>query len=164
MQALNGVLPYDWASFLRTHLDRTSHDAPGVAGGYRLVYNDKPSPFLKSMEGRRKARDFSWSVGLSMGEEGVIAGVVWDSPAFKANLVRGGKIIAVNGLAYEDADDLDAAIKLAQTSKAPIALLVRDGNHFRTVHIDYHDGPRYPHLERVPDTKATLDDILAPLK
>jgi len=29
------------------------------------------------------------------------------------------------------------------------------------VRIDYHDGPRYPHLERVEGTPPRLDDILA---
>ncbi len=45
----------------------------------------------------------------------------------------------------------------------PIALIVSNGERFRTVEIDYHDGLRYPHLERVEGAPARLDDILAPL-
>lgn len=164
--ALNGVLPYDWAAFLRSRLDGTGGAAPldGLArGGYRLVYTDRASDFLRSLESRRKTRSFDWSVGLRIGEGGQINGVVWDSPAFRAGAVRGGRIIAVNGLAYGDADDLAAAIKLAQGSAAQIELLVRDGNHFRTLQIDYHGGARYPHLARIAGTPAVLDDILAPL-
>jgi hypothetical protein len=30
------------------------------------------------------------------------------------------------------------------------------------VRIDYHDGPRFPHLEPIPGATPRLDDILAP--
>ena len=43
---------------------------------------------------------------------------------------------------------------------APIALLVKDNDRFRTVQIAYHDGLRYPHLEPAAGGKASLDDIL----
>jgi predicted metalloprotease with PDZ domain len=98
-----------------------------------------------------------------MGGEGKINAVSWGSPAFKAGFAKGGKIIAINGLAYDDSSDLADAIKLAQGGKTPIEILVQDANHFRTLRIDYHDGLRYPHLERVPNVPDRLDDILAPL-
>jgi hypothetical protein len=41
-------------------------------------------------------------------------------------------------------------------------LLVKNGDRFRTVKIDYHDGLRYPHLERVGNGPASLDEILKP--
>jgi hypothetical protein len=78
-------------------------------------------------------------------------------------MAKGGKIIAINGLADEDSSDLADAIKLAQTNKTPIEILVQDANHFRTLRIDYHDGLRYPHLERVPNTPDLLDAILTPM-
>ena len=43
----------------------------------------------------------------------------------------------------------------------PIEFIVRSGDRFRTVRIDYHNGLRYPHLERDPATPARLDDIIA---
>jgi predicted metalloprotease with PDZ domain len=167
VKALNGVMPYDWAGFLRTRLDRTVAEPPldGITrGGYKLVFTDKQSAFSKSVETRRKGHDFTYSVGLSIGSGGSVTNVIWNSPAFHAGLVRGSKIIAVNGISYEDAMDLTAAIKLAKTSKAPIELLVQDDRHFRTLQIDYHDGLRYPHLERVANKPALLDDLLAALK
>ncbi len=167
VKALNDVQPYDWANFLSTRLH--THDAKhlldGIArGGYRLVFTDQKSSFEKAEEALRKSSDFAFSLGLDIGEEGTIENVVWGSPAFRASLTRGGKIIAVNGLAYGDSSDLEDAIKLAHTGKPPIEILVQDGNHFRTVRIDYHDGLRYPHLERVAGAPARLDDILEPLK
>jgi predicted metalloprotease with PDZ domain len=167
VRTLNDVTPYDWAQFLRTRLDRTGGGAPldGITrGGYRLVYTEKPSAMLKSVEARRHVHDFTFSVGLIVGSGGGIEGVIWNSPAYRAGLVKGGKIIAVNGLSYEGADDLAGAITLAQTSRTPIDLLVQEDRHFRSVSIAYYDGPRYPHLERVAGTPALLDDLLAPLK
>ncbi len=167
VKALNGVLPYDWAGFLRTRLDRTGGSAPldGIArGGYQLVYTEEENAYLKSAEAERHSKNFTWSVGLDIGGEGSIKGVEWNSPAFRAGLTVGGKIIAINGLAYQDASDMVTAIKLAKTATAPIEVLVQEDRHFRTVQIDYHGGLRYPHLQRVQDKPALLDDLLAPLK
>jgi predicted metalloprotease with PDZ domain len=167
VKTLNDIMPFDWKTFLRTRLDGISASPPldGITrGGYKLVYTEKPSAFLKSIEGRRKGHDYTWSVGFSLGSGGTVSGVLWNSPAFRAGLVRGSKLIAVNGISYEDSSDLTDAIKLAKTSKAPIELLVQDDRHFRTLQLDYHDGLRYPHLERVAGKPALLDDLLAALK
>ncbi len=167
VQTLAGVMPYDWAGFLRTRIDAVSAHAPldGIArGGYRLVYTDTPSETLKSVQAKRKTHDFTWSIGLSLGSGSTIGSVVWNSPAYRAGLVRGGKLVAVNGLSFEDATDLSSAIKLAAHAAEPIELLVQYDRHFQTVRIDYHDGLRYPHLQRVADKPALLDDLLTPLK
>ena len=44
----------------------------------------------------------------------------------------------------------------------PITLIVKDGDQYRTVVLDYHDGLRYPRLERIPGTPDRLGDILTP--
>ena len=166
VKALNGIEPYDWAGFLNDHLH--SHDAAhlydGITrGGWRLVYNDQQSDLLKAAGSRRGYTDFSWSIGILISKENTIASVDWGSPAFKAGLAPGGHIIAVDGLAADDADAVADAIKLAATGKDPIQLLVQEGRHFRTVSIDYHGGLRFPHLVRVENTPDLLDKILAPL-
>jgi hypothetical protein len=38
-------------------------------------------------------------------------------------------------------------------------LIVKTGDEYRTVEIDYHDGLRYPHLERIPGTSDRLSAI-----
>ena len=70
-------------------------------------------------------------------------------------------MIAVNGTAYS-ADRIKDTIKAAKTAPEPIELIVKNGDRFRTIRIDYHDGLRYPRLERNGATPARLDDILAP--
>jgi predicted metalloprotease with PDZ domain len=168
VKTLNTVYPYDWATFLRTRLDRKGDGAPldGITrGGYKLVYTDTPSAYQKSEDGKRKFHDYSDSIGLNLGGDGnTISGVIWNSPAWKAGLMKGGKIIAIDGLAFDGGDDLSSAIKTAQRLETPIELLLQYGNHFRTVQILYTGGLRYPHLERVPGTPALLDDILTPIK
>jgi predicted metalloprotease with PDZ domain len=164
VRALNAVEPYDWASFLRERLDKAGGGVPmdGLArGGYRLMYTDTPSEVTKSLDTVMKMDDFLYSLGFSLSKEGAIGEELWDSPAFKAGLVPGTRLIAVNGIAYE-AGKLTDAIKAAKTGSAPIELLVRNDDLFRTVRIDYHDGLRFPHLEAIPGTPARLDDILAP--
>jgi predicted metalloprotease with PDZ domain len=166
--ALNGVMPYDWAKFLHARVDAAGTQAPidGITrGGYKLVYTDTPSAFQKSAERRRKMKDFSDSLGFSMDSSGgTVNSVIWGSPAFRAGLVKGAKIIAVNSLAYDGASDIEDAVKQAKASHQPVDLLVQVGSHFRVTRIPYFEGLRYPHLERVAGVPALLDDVLAPLK
>jgi predicted metalloprotease with PDZ domain len=164
--ALNAVQPYDWATFLRTRLDGHGPGAPldGVArGGYRLVYTDTPSGYEKSQMARRKFEDFTYSVGFTVTRDGTLADVQWNGPAFKAGLIPGETLVAVNGTAY-DADDLKAIITAAKGTSFPIELLMKNGTHYKTVTLNYHDGLRYPHLERDASQPARLDEILAAKK
>jgi hypothetical protein len=39
---------------------------------------------------------------------------------------------------------------LQKEGKAPLALLLKEGEQYRTVTVDYRDGLRYPRLERHP--------------
>jgi hypothetical protein len=59
---------------------------------------------------------------------------------------------------------LREAILAAEQSQGPIKLLLKRGDDFLTVSLDYHGGLRYPHLERVESTPDRLDEILAPGK
>jgi predicted metalloprotease with PDZ domain len=162
VRALNAVAPNDWAGFLHARLDApVATPLDGITrGGYRLVYTDVESDFTRSNEKDRKITDYAYSLGMIVDAEGSTGDVTWDGPAFKAGVTVGSKIVAVNGVAY-DGDRLKDAIKAAKTDKAPIRLLIKRGDIYRTVAIDYHGGLRYPHLERVPNTPALLDATLA---
>jgi len=162
--ALNGVVPYDWAGFLRARLEGHGPGAPldGLTrGGYRLAYTDQETPYQKSVEELRHVTDLTFSIGLVVGKEGVLSDVLWDGPAFKAGLAEGTTLVAVDGEAY-DAEGLKQAVRLAQGGSTPIELLVKSKDSFRTVRIDYHGGLRYPHLQRTAATAASLDAILTP--
>ena len=49
-----------------------------------------------------------------------------------------------------------------KTDKNPIHLNVERQKDYRDVAIDYHDGPRYPHLVKVGTGETGLDKLLAP--
>ena len=163
VNALNRVQPHDWNKFLRARLDGHGPGAPldGLnRGGYKLVYKETPSEYFKNEEERRKISDLTYSLGMIIGNEGKLTEVLWEGLAYQKGLTVGTQIIAVDGIAY-NIDRLKAAIKDAQKTGSSIELLVKNGDHYRTVRMDYHDGLRYPHLERT-GAVAFLDQILAP--
>jgi predicted metalloprotease with PDZ domain len=163
VKALNAVVPYDWASFLHERLQSHGPGAPldGLTrGGYKLVYTDTPSEWTRTSEQRRHSVDLTYAIGVAISSNGTLAAVQWDGPAFKAGLTDGWRIVAVNGEAYSG-DVIKRAVTAAKGTSAPIDLTVQWGSRVETVHIDYHGGLRYPHLERVEGTPARLDQILA---
>ena len=83
-------------------------------------------------------------------------------PADKARLAPGEKIIAVNGQIFSS-DALQAAIRATKGNTEPMHLIVQAGSFVSTAELDYHDGERYPALERVDTAPAYLDDITRPL-
>ena len=166
---LNVVVPYDWARFLRERVDRIhAHaDLAGIEqGGYKLVYKDQPSTSESLMMGAEGARSASldcwFSIGLSVSADGRIADVRWNGPADQARLAPGEKIMAVDGRVFSP-DVLRDAIRAAKGATAPIQLLVQADSFVSSASIDYHDGERYPVLERVQGTPDYLDDITKPL-
>lgn len=162
--ALNRVAPYDWAGFLKDKLQRTGEDAPldGLArSGWKLSFGPEPTAFVKSNEERNKNKDFSWSLGIVVGKDGALEDVLWGSPAFAAGLSKGDSLLAVNGRSYS-ADLLRQALIDAQKNAQPIELILKNLDRWRTVRIDYRDGPRYPRLERLAGTPDRLSAILKP--
>lgn len=163
VHALEAVQPHDWARFLRERLDAVGTSAPleGLTrAGWKLVYDDKPSEFFKTEETEHKHTDLTYSLGVQIDEkEGKLSSVQWDSPAYRAGLAPGVTIVAVNMLAYK-ADALKNAITAAKDGGSPIELLVKDGDNYRIVRVDYRGGLRYPKLERLPNTEDRLNAIL----
>ena len=165
VRALNEVVPYDWATLLRERVGATTTHAPlgGIErGGWKLVYNDQPNRHAQAIEKLVKFSDFSYSVGFSVSENGEFYDVIAGSPAHAAGLGPGMKLIAVNGRKYSP-PLMHAALKAAQASAGPIALLVENAQYIKTYSVVYHGGDQNPHLERVSDQPDLLSDILKPL-
>jgi len=162
---LNGVVADDWADFLRKRIDGEVPFASSVeATGWKLVYRDKPSDYAKAQDKQAKGTvSYLYSLGLVADKDGMVTEVRWDSPAFDAGVGTGMVLAGVNDLAY-DKDTLEDAITAARTDKAPIRLLVKDFNRFRTIDVDYHGGLRYPHLERIEGTPDYLTPIFTARK
>lgn len=167
VQTLNQVQPHDWARFLRDRLDTHGPGAPldGLArGGWRLVFSEQESSFARQSDGwsgasgRERSADFQYSLGLIVAPDGKLEQVAWGSPAFDAKLAPGMQLVAVNLQAYKP-EHLAQAVTANKGGKAPIQLIVRTGEQYRLVSLDYRLGLRYPHLERVDSTPDRLSLI-----
>jgi predicted metalloprotease with PDZ domain len=166
---LNDVLPYDWATFLHDRIDvpNPHTDLAGIErGGYKLVYNDKPTRSTRAMGAAGGARSPAINVWYSLGfrvmGDGTIGDVRYDSPADRVELTSGQKIIGVNGEVFSGTA-LNQALDDSKGNDQPIKLLVQADDKLLTIEIPYHDGQRYPSLERIDGTPDLLDEITKPL-
>ena len=165
---LNQVIPYDWAGFLHERVDLIHPHAnlDGITrGGYKLIYQDHPSDtetVYESNPHNAGALNAWYSLGLFVKGSGEIDDVRWGSPADRAKLAPGEKILAVDGRVFS-ADTMKAALAQAKGNAAPIHLLLQSETYVRPADIDYHDGERYPLLVRDPAHKDYLDEITTPL-
>jgi predicted metalloprotease with PDZ domain len=165
VHALNEVWPNDWAAFLHERVVAVAPKAPLeglLRGGYRLVYDETENPFLKAADKHKHRLTLSSSVGLVIdADDGMLSDVSWNGPAFQAGLAEGMQIVACDGVAF-DADRFVESLQAAKHTTLPMQWIVRQGDRYRVVDVDYHAGVRYPHLQREPKTVARLDDILKP--
>jgi predicted metalloprotease with PDZ domain len=165
VKALNAVQPYDWAGFFRARVFDVAPQMPEngfTQGGYRLVYNDAEPDWLKH-QNSEFGNSFDSSLGFFVSKEGNIENVVWNGAAFKAGITPEMQLEAVNDQKYTP-KLLHETILAAEKNQQPIKLLLKRGDEYRTVSLDYYGGMRYPHLERVEATPDRLDAILAPVK
>ena len=103
-----------------------------------------------------------WTLGMNVGSDGRIEDVLVGSVSDKASLGPGMQIVAVNGRQFS-VSLLGDAINDAKGNSTPIELIVVNTGYYKVVHLDYHDGLRFPHLVRVDGTPDLLDEILKPM-
>ena len=166
IHALNNVAAYDWDRFLTQRLHSHGPGAPldGLTrGGWKLVYTDTPTEYLRGLEDQRKGMDFMFSLGfdVSSRDYGQLTEVLWGSPAFEAGLTAGTILIAVNGREYRP-ERLREAIGIAKNAHTPIELIVKNLDRYRIVRVPYYEGLKYPRLERVERSEDRLAAIMKP--
>jgi predicted metalloprotease with PDZ domain len=162
--ALAELVPHDWKGFFGERLNSTAARAPmnGIeASGWRTAFRDTQSDFSKAIEATSKTTDLRYSIGLSLAQDGVVRDIIPGAPAAQAGMAPGMKLMAVNGRRYSPAL-LREAIKNAKGTAGPIELLVEDREFYKTYRVDYHDGERYPHLERDESRPDLLEEIIRP--
>ncbi|HYU31893.1 MAG TPA: M61 family peptidase [Thermoanaerobaculia bacterium] len=162
--ALNKIVPYDWHAFFATRVEAVAPRAP-VGGlenaGWKLDYDDRPNTYQAAREKSLKIVDATFTLGLWLKEDGTIADIVVSGPAWEAGFGPGMKITAVNGRTWSR-DVLNEEIAAAVHSKAPLEMTAAQGEDVRTFRVDYHGGPRFPHLVRDAARADLLAAILAP--
>jgi predicted metalloprotease with PDZ domain len=130
--------------------------------GYRVNYTKRPpGSFGRISRGGGGAASARDSLGLSFDGEGTITDVVPGMVGDKSGLGPGMKVIGVNGKVFSAQRLHDAVAD--SPSKKKIELLLVEGENFRTVVLDYADGPRYLELVRDPSKPDRLAEILKPL-
>ena len=155
---LNQATAFDWSAFFHDRLNSTAAEAPmgGIENaGWKMVFNDQTS---KLTNPRRNSGDI-YSIGLQVGDDGMITDSIVGSPAFEAGISSGMKVVGVNGRVFNQ-DRLTDAIKAAKDSSQTITLLVLVDDYFRTCTISYHGGPRNPHLAPQDGKPDYLDELI----
>jgi predicted metalloprotease with PDZ domain len=158
---LNAVTPHDWKALLTRRTTATGEQAPvnGVArSGWRLGFGDKASAYLKAHEAASKRIDLTASIGILLGDDGVVTDVIPGKAAHQAGVGPGMKLVAVNSRRWS-AEVLRDAVGATKTAKARLELLFENEEFFKTYALEYHDGLKYPCLER-DSTKADLLDAI----
>jgi predicted metalloprotease with PDZ domain len=165
VKVLNEVAPYDWAKMLRERLDAKAAHAPlgGIEnGGWKLVYTDQENATMSSRAKTGETLDLTFSLGLHLAKDGTVIDVIHDSPAYKAGVGPGMKVIAVSGRKYSK-DTIRTALRAGVTDKQPLALLVENAEYYTTYQVDYHGGEKFPHLVRTDGKPDLLGEIIRPL-
>lgn len=161
---LNEVAPYDWHAFFQKRVYDVAPAPPTgelARAGWRLVYTSKPNLFMQARDKQFHLNDQWLTYGLKINKQRVITGVREDSPAWKAGMAPGMKIQAVDSQSYTH-KTLDYAMKQAEHSSLPTTFVAEQDGWYHTYDVNYHGGPRYPHLMRIPGKPDMLARIMAP--
>lgn len=165
--ALNQLAPYDWKGFF-TNMLNSVQPPDTLAGlklaGWNLAYSDAQNT---SVRGRNHAinlirLDVFTSLGMTVKEDGTIGDVVPGMPAATAGVAPGMTLAAVNGHKWSESV-LQSALKASKDATAPIELLLTNGDYYKTYSLNYHEGEKYPHLQRDASAPDLLQQIIAPL-
>jgi hypothetical protein len=80
-----------------------------------------------------------------------------------AAYTAGMKITAVNGRRYS-LPIWREAVRAAKSIAEPIELLIENGEMVKAYKLEYHDGERFPHLERDGSKPGLLEQIIKGLR
>jgi len=166
VNALDKVALLNWGDFLTARVDTISPRAPleGVRrAGWSLVYDDTPNAFLTAREKVDEMVNLSLSLGMWVQPDGTVADVVQGSPAFAEGFAPMMRVLAIGGYKWS-VDAARSAVIRAESRPGPIELVVERGDIVKTMHIDYHEGLRIPHLVRNSSKPDLLSKVLAPHK
>jgi predicted metalloprotease with PDZ domain len=163
-ETLANIVAYDWKAFFETRVDRVGTDrAPlgGIeAGGYHLTYVDQMSRSRTASQDIRPDISVAYSIGLRLHGDGSIIDVLPEMPAAQAGLGPGMRIVRVNGKQYSG-ELLREEVRKTKTGGS-LELTAVNGRSMSNYKLNYHDGEKYPVLQRNGQAML-IDDILKPL-
>jgi len=167
--ALGQVAPYDWKGFFEARVYTVAPRAPlgGIeGGGWRLAYSPARTDHIASLEKANKIIDASASIGLDLKkEDGSGPALILDAlpglPAAAAGIGPGMKLVAVDGRRFSS-EILRQSLRATRDRGEALDLLVENAEYFHTYRLDYHDGEKYPVLERDTGRPDLLGEIIKP--
>jgi predicted metalloprotease with PDZ domain len=126
--------PYDWDGYFKTHVYAVAPHPPSPfeALGWKLVYTATPNSAERRAQKEAPRARRRVLARHRRNEKGLLSDVLTGSPAAKAGLGVGDTIVAVDNREFSS-EVLDEELKAPQSSSAPIALIVKRGDIFRTV-------------------------------
>ena len=160
---LAAVAPYDWHGFFEKYVYDVAVHPPSdeiARAGWKLVYSAAPNDFIVASDKLNKHVSAWYSLGVDLTEKGEVLTVRPDSPAWKAGLAPGMIVAAIDGQAF-DKDVVLYALGVAQRTSAPVVFLAQQNGWFANYAIDYHAGPKYPHLVRLPGSADAFAAIMS---
>jgi predicted metalloprotease with PDZ domain len=161
--ALDQIAPGDWRGYLLRRITETAKRTPleGIRrAGWALSYAESISDYERTVDRSREWTEARWSLGFLVDKDGSMVDVVEGSPASRAGIGPGMKLIAVDGRKWTS-EALDAALRRARAESGRIDLLIENGGFFRQHRVTYAGGPRFPRLEREGARRDRLSEILA---
>lgn len=165
LAALGAVSPDDWRGFFETRVAQVRAETPvaGIeAAGWRLVRIATPSKLHEAREAALKVWDVQAALGFAVAaEDGAVADVVPGSPAARAGLAPGARVVAVNGRKVTRERLLDA-LRAAPGRGGRVELLAANADVFRTHLLEGVSPLAFAALERDPSRPDLLADIGAP--
>jgi predicted metalloprotease with PDZ domain len=162
--AMNEVATYDWRRFFLERLQSVDTHAPlgGLGGGgWELTYNDEPNQMIAASQAASRPADYTASIGVLVKADGTVEDAIPGMPAYQRGIRPYTRILAVNGHQFS-IEELNRALAESKTQTGTIILLVSNAGFVESHQVEYHGGPRYPHLVRNEAARDFLNEILKP--
>jgi predicted metalloprotease with PDZ domain len=162
--ALQQVVAYDWKTHLSQRVRGFSLHPPldGLTRtGWKLDWGPAPNTYYRALERAARLIDARGSIGALFDyDKALVVDVVPDSPADRAHVPPGSRVLAVNGRKYSEERLRDAIADTARGGR--LELLLENAETIGTFPIDWRGGTRYPRLARDESKPDVLTRILAP--
>lgn len=161
INTLNEVYKYDWDTFISERIDAPQESFElGLPKqlGYQMQYTNEPptGPDHKKID-LADARD---SIGATFSGDGRVRTVLLDSPADKAGLGPGMKIVGIGDFVWSEERLADAIADSVRTGEIKLMLVSGDKYVYKT--IEYDGGPRFMKMVKSDEKNHVLTDIIKP--
>jgi predicted metalloprotease with PDZ domain len=172
VKLLNEVVPYDWAAFFAKRIASVQPRAPleGITnGGYTLTFTNEPSALERLSDDNDHIINALYSLGATLSDgsddastpDGTVRNILTNSPAFRAGLAPGMRVVAVDGRRFTS-DVFADALRAHKGGREPLHLIVSSDDRYSVLEVAVFTGERFPHLVRDPTKPDELAKVYAP--